>query len=152
MDIAEIALALFTASVLTYSTVRSYRLNRAPKLKREIPVDLWLLSDRQPEDTEWCVVLVFDKRGYLVRKFPQAECIYRKDRYRIQCAATPDECSFCVLFSTAALNLSGILRQEDVRSLSGYAGGGNRRNAGDLPPNNLRAATGEPPPSPRTAV
>ena len=118
MDIAEIALAVFTASGLTYSAVRSYRLNRTPNLKREIPVDLWLRADRQPEDTKYCVVLVFDKRGCLVRKFPQAEYIYRKDRYRIQCTATSDECNFCVLFSTAALNLSGILRQEDVRRLS----------------------------------
>lgn len=78
---------------------------------------LWLRAEKLPEGT-WCVVLVFDKRGCLARKFPQAECSYRKDRYRIRCASTPGEYNFCVLMGTDPLNLSGILRLEDAHRLA----------------------------------
>lgn len=117
MEIAEIVLAVFTASGFTYNAVRSYRANHTPKLKRELPIGLWLRAEKsQPEGTR-CVVLVFDHRGCLVRKLPQAECTYRKDRYRIRCASTPGEYNFCVLMATEPLYLSGILRLEDAHRM-----------------------------------
>lgn len=125
MEIAEIVLAVFTASGVTYGAVQSYRASHTPKLKRELPVGLWLRAEksdcanRLPEgEGTRCVVLVFDNRGCLVRKFPQAECSYRKERYRIRCASTPGEYRFCVLFSTEPLHLSGVLRLEDARRLA----------------------------------
>ena len=54
MEITEIVLAVFTASGFTYGAVRSYRANHTPKLKREIPVGLWLRADELPEGTQ-CV-------------------------------------------------------------------------------------------------
>lgn len=117
MEYAEIALAVFTASGFTYGTIRSYRLNRTPKPHRELPVILRLRAGKEPVWTQQCVVLVFDNRGYLLRKFPQVECTYRNDWYRIKCTVQRGEFSFCVLLADKMLNLSGILKLEDVRRL-----------------------------------
>lgn len=116
MEYADIALAVFTASGFTYGAVRSYRFNHIPKLKRELQASLWFHADKKPGLTQ-CVVLVFDNRGCLIRKFPQAECAYCNDRYQIKCSAPKGEFSFCVLLTNKVLNLSGILNLEDVRLL-----------------------------------
>lgn len=116
MEYAEIALSIFTASGITYQAFRSWREYRTPHLGQELSVGLYLRIEEQEERAQ-CAVLVFDYRGHLVRKFPQADCVYGKDRYRIKCTVPAGEYSFCVLLTDAPLNLSGIIRQADVERL-----------------------------------
>ena len=74
MDIAEIATMAFIASGMTYNAVKYWRVNRKVHLAREWPVHLILKrTDDLSEECRRAVLLVFDRRGYLVRKYPEAD-------------------------------------------------------------------------------
>lgn len=79
MDIAEIATMAFIASGMTYNAVKYWRVNRKVHIAREWPVSLILKRmDYLSEECRRAVLLVFDRRGYLVRKYPEADVLKRK--------------------------------------------------------------------------
>ena len=114
MELADIATLAFIASGLTYQSVKYWRSDRRIKIKRERPVSLVLRGTDVPEDCRTAVVLVFDRRGCLMRKFPDATCRKRKKGYRIECSTQEGVLHFCVLFTSRSLNLSAIHHRSDV--------------------------------------
>ena len=124
MDIAEIATMAFIASGMTYNAVKYWRVNRKVHLAREWPVHLILKrTDDLSEECRRAVLLVFDRRGYLVRKYPEADVLKRRKRWRLRCTVQEGMLNFCVLFTPHALCLSGIHHRDDVsRLFAGHAG------------------------------
>ncbi len=114
IELADIATLAFIASGLTYQSVKYWRSDRRIKMKRERPVSLVLRGTDVPEDCRTAVVLVFDRRGCLMRKFPDATCRKRKKGYRIECSTQEGVLHFCVLFTSRSLNLSAIHHRSDV--------------------------------------
>lgn len=114
MELADIATLAFIASGLTYQGVKYWRSDRRIKIKRERPVSLVLRGTDVPEDCRTVVVLVFDRRGCLMRKFPDAPYRKRKKSYRIECSTQEGVLHFCVLFTARSLNLSAIHHRSDV--------------------------------------
>lgn len=114
IELADIATLAFIASGLTYQSVKYWRSDRRIKIKRERPVSLVLRGTNVPEDCRTAVVLVFDRRGCLMRKFPDATYRKRKNGYRIECSTQEGILNFCVLFTTRALSLSAIHHRDDV--------------------------------------
>lgn len=114
IELADIATLAFIASGLTYQSVKYWRSDRRIKMKRERPVSLVLRGTDVPEDCRTAVVLVFDRRGCLMRKFPDATCRKRKKSYRIECSTQEGVLDFCVLFTSRSLNLSAIHHRSDV--------------------------------------
>lgn len=114
IELADIATLAFIASGLTYQSVKYWRSDRRIKMKRERPVSLVLRGTDVPEDCRTAVVLVFDRRGCLMRKFPDATCRKRKKGYRIECSTQEGVLDFCVLFTSRSLNLSAIHHRSDV--------------------------------------
>ena len=124
MDIAEIATMAFIASGMTYNAVKYWRVNRKVHIAREWPVSLILKRmDYLSEECRRAVLLVFDRRGYLVRKYPEADVLKRKKKWRLRCTVQEGMLNFCVLFTPHALCLSGIHHRDDVdRLFAGHAG------------------------------
>lgn len=114
IELADIATLAFIASGLTYQSVKYWRSDRRIKMKRERPVSLVLRGTDVPEDCRTAVILVFDRRGCLMRKFPDATCRKRKKSYRIECSTQEGVLDFCVLFTSRSLNLSAIHHRSDV--------------------------------------
>lgn len=114
IELADIATLAFIASGLTYQSVKYWRSDRRIKMKRERPVSLVLRGTDVPEDCRTAVVLVFDRRGCLMRKFPDATCRKRKNGYRIECSTQEGVFDFCLLFTSRSLNLSAIHHRSDV--------------------------------------
>lgn len=114
MEFTDIATIAFIASGLTYQSVKYWRSERRMKIKRERPVTLVLRGAELPEGCRTPVVLVFDRRGCLMRKFPDATCRKRKKGYRIECSTHEGVLNFCVLFTSRALSLSAIHDRSDV--------------------------------------
>lgn len=114
IELADIATLAFIASGLTYQSVKYWRSDRRIKMKRERPVTLVLRGTDVPADCRTAVVLVFDRRGYLMRKFPDATYRKRKKGNRIECSTQEGVLDFCVLFTSRSLNLSAIHHRDDV--------------------------------------
>ena len=75
IELADIATLAFIASGVTYQSVKYWRSDKRVRLKREQPVSLVLREMVVPESITHAVVVVFDRRGCLVRKFPEKEII-----------------------------------------------------------------------------
>lgn len=86
IELADIATLAFIASGLTYQSVKYWRSDKRIKIKRDRPVSLVLRGMALPETCQHAVILVFDRRGCLMRKFPDATYRKRKNGYRIECS------------------------------------------------------------------
>lgn len=114
IELADIATLAFIASGVTYQGVKYWRSDKRVRLKRELPVSLILRETVAPESITHVVVVVFDRRGCLVRKFPDAEIIRRKKYCKLPCSSAEGRMNFCVLFTSSTLSLSGIHCRADI--------------------------------------
>ena len=117
LELADFAIVALIASGLTYRGVKYWRSNKRVRLKREIPVSLVLRGVKLPGDCTRAIVVVFDRCGYLIHKFPEKEIIRRKDTVKVLCSSPEGMMSFCVLFTPRVFSLSGIHRREDIDRL-----------------------------------
>ena len=79
MELADIATVAFIVSGVTYQGVKYWRSDKRVRLKREMPVSLVLRGAELPESCTHAIVIVFDRRGCLVRKFPEKELVRRNN-------------------------------------------------------------------------
>ena len=114
IELADIATLVFIASGVTYQGVKYWRSDKRVRLKRELPVSLILRQTVVTESITHAVVVVFDRRGCLVRKFPDAEIIRRKKYCKLPCSSAEGRMNFCVLFTSCTLSLSGIHCRADI--------------------------------------
>lgn len=114
IELADIATLAFIVSGVTYQGVKYWRSDKRVKLKRELPVSLILRETVVPESITHAVVVVFDRRGCLVRKFPEKEIIRRKKYCKLPCSSAEGMMNFCVLFTSSTLSLSGIHCRADI--------------------------------------
>lgn len=114
IELADIATLAFIASGVTYQSVKYWRSDKRVRLKREQPVSLVLREMVVPESITHAVVVVFDRRGCLVRKFPEKEIIRKKKYCKLSCSSAEGRMDFCVLFTSCTLSLSGIHRRTDI--------------------------------------
>ena len=114
IELADIATLAFIASGLTYQSVKYWRSDKRIKIKRDRPVSLVLRGMALPETCQHAVILVFDRRGCLMRKFPDATYRKRKNGYRIECSTQEGILNFCVLFTPHTISLSAIHHRSDV--------------------------------------
>ena len=114
IELADIATLAFIASGVTYQSVKYWRSDKRVRLKREQPVSLVLREMLVPESITHAVVVVFDRRGCLVRKFPEKEIIRKKKYCKLPCSSAEGRMDFCVLFTSCTLSLSGIHRRTDI--------------------------------------
>lgn len=119
IEIADIATMVFIASGLTYQGVKYWRSDKRMKLKRGLPVSLVLRDAALPEGCTRAVVLLLDRRGCLVRKFPDTDVVCRKNKCKLRCTAPEGMLNICVLFTPRALSLSGIHGRTDIDRLFG---------------------------------
>ncbi len=117
MELADIATVAFIVSGVTYQGVKYWRSDKRIRLKREMPVNLVLRGVVLPEGCTHAIVIVFDRRGCLVRKFPEKELVRRKNKVKVACSSAEGMMSFCVLFTSHVFSLSGIHRREDIDRL-----------------------------------
>lgn len=114
IELADIATLAFIASGVTYQGVKYWRSDKRVRLKRELPVGLMLREGEVPKNCTRAVVLVFDRRGCLVRKFPEQEIIRRKKHCKLPCSGAEGRMNFCALFTSCTLSLSGIHCRADI--------------------------------------
>lgn len=95
------------------------RFRRRVKAKRECLVNLLLGETELPSECSSGIVLVFDRKGYLVRKFPEVEIKSYRGQYKLCCLVEEGVWSFRVLFSPHPLTLSAIYHKEDAERLFG---------------------------------
>ena len=114
IELADIATLAFIVSGVTYQGVKYWRSDKRVRLKRELPVSLILRETVVPESITHAVVVVFDRRGCLVRKFPEKEIIRRKKYCKLPCSSAEGMMNFCVLFTSSTLSLSGIHCRADI--------------------------------------
>lgn len=114
IELADIATLAFIASGVTYQGVKYWRSDKRVKLKRERPVSLILRETEISKSYTHATVVVFDRRGYLVRKFPEKEIIRKKKYCKLPCSSAEGRMDFCVLFTSCTLSLSGIHCREDI--------------------------------------
>lgn len=116
IELADIATLAFIASGVTYQGVKYWRSDKRVRLKREQPVSLVLreTAAKVPENYTHATVIVFDRRGCLLRKFPEKEIIRRKKYCKLPCSSAEGKMDFCVLFTSCTLSLSGIHRRSDI--------------------------------------
>lgn len=112
-DLATIGLVVYG---LTYQGVRHLRISRQMQLKREYLVKLTLDEMTFSDDLDHVVVFVFDRRGCLIRKFPEREVTIQSSRATLQCNVQEGSMNFCVLFSPKLLNITGIHNREDINN------------------------------------
>lgn len=110
-DLATIGLVVYG---LTYQGVKHFRINRQMQLKREFLVKLTLGETTLPEELSHVVIVVFDQRGCLLRKFPEKETVIHKNKVTLCCNVPEGEMDFCVLFSPKLLNITAIHCREDI--------------------------------------
>ena len=96
IELADIATLAFIVSGVTYQGVKYWRSDKRVRLKRELPVSLILRETVVPESITHAVVVVFDRRGCLVRKFPEKEIIRRKKYCKLPCSSAEGMMNFCV--------------------------------------------------------
>lgn len=116
IEFSDIATIGFVVYGLTYQGVRYLRGDRQMQLKREFLVKLKLSEETLPDGLQRVVVLVFDERGCLIRKFPERNVVMQKNGMVIQCKVPEGKMNFYALFSKTILGLSGIHRLEDMNS------------------------------------
>lgn len=116
-ELTDIATVAFIAYGITYQGVKYWRSERKFRLKRELPVSLTLRGVAPPAGCTRAVVILFDRRGCLIHKFPETELIRRKKGIRLLSSAPEGVFNFCVLFTPQVLTLSGIHRREDIDRL-----------------------------------
>lgn len=114
LELTDIATIAFIAYGVTYQGVKYWRSERKIRLKRELPVSLTLKGVMLPEGCTCAVVVLFDRRGCLIHKYPETELIRRKNGVRLLCTAPEGVINFCVLFTPQVLTLSSIHRREDI--------------------------------------
>ena len=114
IELADIATLAFIASGVTYQGVKYWRSDKRVKLKREHPVSLIFREAEIPISYTRSIVIVFDRRGCLVRKFPEKEIIRKKKYCKLNCSSAEGKVNFCVLFTSCALSLSGIHCRTDI--------------------------------------
>ena len=119
VELADIAAMVFIASGLTYQGVKYWRSDRHIRLKREMPVSLVMREAALPENCSHALVIVLDRRGCLVRKFPDADVARRKGKCKLRCSAPEGRMNFCVLFTPHVLSLGGVHTRADIDRLFG---------------------------------
>lgn len=117
IELTDIATLAFIAVGVTYQGVKYWRSDKRIKLKRELPVHLVLRDAKLPEACTHGAVIVFDRLGHRVRKFPETDVLVRKDRCRLRTSSPAGMMNFCVLFTTRPLSLSGVLLRSDIDRL-----------------------------------
>ena len=117
MELADLATVAFIVSGMTYQGVKYWRSDKRVRLKREMPVSLVLQDAGIPEGCTRAVVIVLDRRGCLVRKFPDTEIVRRRGKCKLRCSSHEGMVNFCVLFTLRPLSLSGIHNREDIDRL-----------------------------------
>ena len=117
MELADLATVAFIVSGVAYQGMKYWRSDKRVCLKREIPVSLMLRDAMVPESYLRAVVIVFDRRGYLIRKFPDTDIIRCKNKCKLRCSSAEGVVNFCVLFTPHTLNLSGIYTRADIDRL-----------------------------------
>ena len=117
MKLADLATVAFIVSGVTYQGVKYWRSDKRVRLKREMPVSLVLHDTGIPEGCTRTVVIVLDRRGCLVRKFPDTEIVRRRGKCKLRCSSHEGMVNFCVLFTLRPLSLSGIHNREDIDRL-----------------------------------
>lgn len=93
-----------------------HRLRRI-KARRNCQICLVLDGSELKDIHLHCIILVFDRLGHLVRKFPEAEMRQMKGQCMLYCTVEEGILNFCVLLAPRALSLSGILCREDIDRL-----------------------------------
>lgn len=119
MELADVAALIFITAGLVFQSVRCYRSDRRIKVKQKFLINLQF---HETEFTRKCffgIVLAFDRQGHLVRKFPEADIKKRKDQSKISCSVEEGIQSFCVLFTSQSISLSGVYDRKDVKRLFG---------------------------------
>lgn len=116
IEFSDLATIGFVVYGLTYQGVRHLRINRQMQLKREYLVKLTLDGMTLSDDLNHVVVVVFDQRGCLIRKFPEKEVVIRKNKATLQCNVSEGSMNFCVVFSPKLLNITAIRHKEDILS------------------------------------
>ena len=94
--------------------VKYWRSDKRVKLKRECPVSLIFREAEIPISYTRSIVIVFDRRACLVRKFPEKEIIRKKKYCKLNCSSAEGKVNFCVLFTSCPLSLSGIHCRTDI--------------------------------------
>ena len=117
IELADIATMAFIVSGVTYQGVKYWRSDRRIRLKREMPVKLVLSAAALSENCTRAVVLVLDRRGCLVRKFPDTEIVHRRGKCKLYCSSPQGVVNFCVLFTSRPLSLSGVHTRADIDRL-----------------------------------
>lgn len=112
-DIATIGLVLYG---ITCQGVRYLRTGKQMRVAREFLVKLQFPADIFPDDPKRLVVLAFDERGCLVRKYPEKNVVAFKNTRRIQCKVPGGNMNFRVLCSPTALNLSWVQHINDINN------------------------------------
>ena len=93
-----------------------HRLRRI-KARRNCQICLVLDGSELKDIHLHCIILVFDRLGHLVRKFPEAEMRQMKGQCMLYCTVEEGILNFCVLLAPRALSLSGIVCREDIDRL-----------------------------------
>lgn len=119
MELADVAALTIVAAGLIFQSVRCYRNDRRIKVKQKLLVSLQFHETEFTRECTLGIVLVFDRLGHLVRKFPEADIKKRKDQSKICCFVEEGMLSFCVLFTSQSLSLSGVYDRKDVERLFG---------------------------------
>ncbi|WP_039968476.1 hypothetical protein [Bacteroides fluxus] len=119
MELADVAVLAFIGVGLVFQSVRYYRSDRRIKAKQKYLVSLLFCETEFTRKCPSGIVLVFDRIGHLVRKFPEADIKKRKDRSKICCSVEEGVLSFCVLFTSRSLSLSGVYDRKDIERLFG---------------------------------
>ena len=119
MELADVAVLAFIGVGLVFQSVRYYRSDRRIKEKQKYLVSLLFCETEFTRKCPSGIVLVFDRIGHLVRKFPEADIKKRKDRSKICCSVEEGVLSFCVLFTSRSLSLSGVYDRKDIERLFG---------------------------------
>lgn len=117
MELADIATMAFIASGLTYQSVKYWHSDKRVRLKREMPVSLVMHDTTLPAGCLHAVVIVLDRRGCLVRKFPDTDVVWHKSKCKLRCSSHEGMMNFCVLFTQRPLSLSGIHTRADIDRL-----------------------------------
>ena len=104
MELADVAVLAFIGVGLVFQSVRYYRSDRRIKAKQKYLVSLLFCETEFTRKCPSGIVLVFDRIGHLVRKFPEADIKKRKDRRKI-CCSVMAVTNFCCYFQRHRLIL-----------------------------------------------
>lgn len=119
VELADVAALAFIGVGLIFQSVRYLRSDRHIKVLRGWLVNLRLDERELSRKYSLGVVLVFNRAGHLVRKFPEVDVIKRKGQCGLRCSVEEGSMNFCVLFAPHKLTLSGVYCREDVNRLFG---------------------------------